>query len=287
MPQAPLYTTAEDLFTSRLMCGCSQHSATTNECVECTILQSCAGQPSCCHHICLQSAWRLQVYLDEEDKPEVGEGLNRAAEVTLHKVFKLDRATNRPSTAPADIEKYERKLKRLAASQSARFVSYNGRTGTWVFEVEHFSRQALHRACAWRSVSLRTDWLTGNACLPPEPIIKMSSPYEAPRVSLIFATLRCAGACQGKAVSQIWSADCQGQHAGMGCLMTRMRTRHPASRLQEAETSLNHQQAPPGRSLKRRACSSVRLLASCNKRLEVVYEAARSDGDSRKIMSKA
>ena len=182
MPQAPLYTTAEDLFTSRLMCGCSQHSATTNECVECTILQSCAGQPSCCHHICLQSAWRLQVYLDEEDKPEVGEGLNRAAEVTLHKVFKLDRATNRPSTAPADIEKYERKLKRLAASQSARFVSYNGRTGTWVFEVEHFSRQALHRACAWRSVSLRTDWLTGNACLPPEPIIKMSlrlttSPY--------------------------------------------------------------------------------------------------------------
>ena len=89
------------------------------------------------------------MYLDEEDKPEVGQGLNRAAEVMLHKVFKLDKATNRPSTAPADIEKYERKLKKLAASQSARFISYNGRNGTWVFEVEHFSRQALSRPCAY------------------------------------------------------------------------------------------------------------------------------------------
>ena len=84
----------------------------------------------------------LQVYLDVEDKPEVGEGLNRAAEVTLHKVYKLDKATNRPSTDPADFEKYERKLKKLAAAQGARFVSYDGRSGTWVFEVEHFSRCA-------------------------------------------------------------------------------------------------------------------------------------------------
>ncbi len=84
----------------------------------------------------------LQVYLDVEDKPEVGEGLNRAAEVTLHKVYKLDKATNRPSTDPADFEKYERKLKKLAAAQSARFISYNGKSGTWVFEVEHFSRCA-------------------------------------------------------------------------------------------------------------------------------------------------
>lgn len=80
----------------------------------------------------------------------MGEGLNRAAEVTLHKVFKLDKATNRPTTEPGEIEKYERKLKKLAASQSARFISYNGRTGTWVFEVEHFSRcayQSLGKIC--------------------------------------------------------------------------------------------------------------------------------------------
>ena len=189
----------------------------------------------------------------------MGEGLNRAAEVTLHKVFKLDRATNRPSTAPADIEKYERKLKKLAASQSARFVSYNGRTGTWVFEVEHFSRQALHRACAWRSVSLRTDWLTGDACLSPEQAIRMSPPYEARRVLRIVIPEVCWYMPE-QGCSPIWSADCHGQHAGTDCLMTQMRMRPPASRLQEAETSLNHQQASPGRSLKRRACNSVRLL---------------------------
>lgn len=78
--------------------------------------------------------------MEEADKPEVGEGLNRAAEVTLHRVFRLDKATNRPVTDPSNLEKYERKLKRVAAAQGARFISYDGKTGTWVFEVEHFSR---------------------------------------------------------------------------------------------------------------------------------------------------
>ena len=82
----------------------------------------------------------LQVYLDDSDKPEIGEELNRAAEVTLHKIYKVDKTTNRPSTDPADFEKYERKLKKLSASQGARYISYEGRSGTWVFEVEHFSR---------------------------------------------------------------------------------------------------------------------------------------------------
>lgn len=81
--------------------------------------------------------------MEEADKPEAGEGLNRAAEVTLHKVYRLQKVTNRPVTEPADIEKYERKLKRVAAAQGARFISYDGKTGTWVFKVEHFSRYCL------------------------------------------------------------------------------------------------------------------------------------------------
>ena len=112
----------------------------------------------------------------------MGEGLNRAAEVTLHKVFKLDKATGRPSTAPADIEKYERKLKKLAASQSARFISYSGHTGTWVFEVEHFSRRALRRACACCRVSMSMDGLTDDACAALEQAVGMNSQGGACRV---------------------------------------------------------------------------------------------------------
>ena len=84
-----------------------------------------------------------QVYLEEADKPAVGEGLNKGAEVTLHKVWRMDKATNRPTTDPEAISRFERKLKKLAAEQSARFLSYSADSGTWVFEVDHFSRRAL------------------------------------------------------------------------------------------------------------------------------------------------
>jgi nuclear pore complex protein Nup98-Nup96 len=82
----------------------------------------------------------LQVYLDENEKPEIGEGLNKCAEVTLQKVYRIDKATNRPTTDKDAIARFERKLKKLAADQSARFISYYADTGTWVFEVEHFSK---------------------------------------------------------------------------------------------------------------------------------------------------
>ncbi len=82
----------------------------------------------------------LQVYLDENEKPEIGEGLNKSAEVTLHKVFRIDKATNRPTTDSEAIARFERKLKKLSADQNARFISYDADTGTWVFEVEHFSK---------------------------------------------------------------------------------------------------------------------------------------------------
>ena len=52
----------------------------------------------------------------------------------------MDKDTNRPTTDREAIARFERKLKKLAASQSARFISYAPDTGTWVFEVDHFSR---------------------------------------------------------------------------------------------------------------------------------------------------
>ncbi len=55
-------------------------------------------------------------------------------------VFRMDKDTNRPTTDREAIARFERKLKKLAAGQSARFVSYAPDVGTWVFEVDHFSR---------------------------------------------------------------------------------------------------------------------------------------------------
>lgn len=85
----------------------------------------------------------VEVYLDDENKPEVGDGLNRPAEVTMLKVFKIDKETGRPTQDPESVERFTRKLKKVAAEQGARFVSYDGASGTWKFEVEHFSRYGL------------------------------------------------------------------------------------------------------------------------------------------------
>ena len=74
------------------------------------------------------------------DKPDVGQGLNRPAEVTLHGVFKRDRDSGQPLRDAASVDAYVKRLKKLAAKQSSRFLDYNAEQGTWRFEVEHFSR---------------------------------------------------------------------------------------------------------------------------------------------------
>ncbi len=67
---------------------------------------------SCAHiHPCPPSSF--QVYLNERDKPEVGSGLNRPAEITLLRVFKLHKETDRPVTDEKAIEGFVRKLKKV------------------------------------------------------------------------------------------------------------------------------------------------------------------------------
>ena len=83
----------------------------------------------------------LQVH-NADDKPEAGQALNRPAEVTLEGVYKRDKATGEPQTDPASVDAYVRRLKKLAARQSSRFLDYNVQGGVWRFEVDHFSRHA-------------------------------------------------------------------------------------------------------------------------------------------------
>ncbi|KAK2078505.1 hypothetical protein QBZ16_003345 [Prototheca wickerhamii] len=85
----------------------------------------------------------VEVYLEGPDKPPVGTGLNRPAEVTMLRVHKMDRATGQPTADPAALDAFARKLRRVSAEQGARFVSYDAKTGTWRFQVEHFSRYGL------------------------------------------------------------------------------------------------------------------------------------------------
>ncbi|WCJ40414.1 Nuclear pore complex protein NUP96 [Euphorbia peplus] len=73
----------------------------------------------------------IVVYEDETDKPGVGQGLNKAAEVTL---------TLQKSGIVSNIVK---KLKQVTERQGANFVSYDPENAEWKFLVSHFSRFGL------------------------------------------------------------------------------------------------------------------------------------------------
>ncbi|XP_023394778.1 nuclear pore complex protein Nup98-Nup96 isoform X5 [Loxodonta africana] len=85
------------------------------------------------------------VYLDDSQKPPVGEGLNRKAEVTLDGVWPTDKTSRCLIKSPdrlADIN-YEGRLEEVSRKQGARFKEYRPETGSWVFKVSHFSKYGL------------------------------------------------------------------------------------------------------------------------------------------------
>ena len=52
-------------------------------------------------------------------------------------------ALTHPHACHPPPRRFARKLKKLTAEQGARFVSYDAASGTWKFEVEHFSKYGL------------------------------------------------------------------------------------------------------------------------------------------------
>ncbi|KAG8230236.1 hypothetical protein J437_LFUL010864 [Ladona fulva] len=78
-------------------------------------------------------------------KPPVGSGLNRKAQVTLDRVWPVDKVTRTPVTDPDRLAamNYEEKLQRVCAQMRTRFVEYRPQTGSWVFKVDHFSKYGL------------------------------------------------------------------------------------------------------------------------------------------------
>ncbi|KAL1822655.1 hypothetical protein ACET3Z_009433 [Daucus carota] len=78
------------------------------------------------------------VYMDESKKPPVGQGLNKAAEITLCNIKVVDRKTGRQYVNGPNVDKFKEKLMKKTAQQGAEFVSYNPVQGEWKFRVLHF-----------------------------------------------------------------------------------------------------------------------------------------------------
>ncbi|OUC45609.1 nucleoporin autopeptidase, partial [Trichinella nativa] len=87
----------------------------------------------------------VTVYPDTSSKPPIGQGLNRAAIITLERVWPNDKTRQEPIKDAKRLEHlgYEEKLKRACEKMNAKFVSYAPTTGSWIFEVKHFSKYGL------------------------------------------------------------------------------------------------------------------------------------------------
>ncbi|OAF67464.1 hypothetical protein A3Q56_04807 [Intoshia linei] len=87
----------------------------------------------------------LTVYPDFDCKPEVGEGINKRAQVTLDCVWPKDAQSSKIIKNPDLLEKmqWSLTLKNNCESMNAKFIDYRVKTGTWVFEVNHFSTYGI------------------------------------------------------------------------------------------------------------------------------------------------
>lgn len=77
------------------------------------------------------------IYPEDDKKPPINQGLNRKAQVTLDRVWPLDRSLHTPITDPHRLQEmnYEGKLKRVSERHDTRFLEYRPETGSWVFKV--------------------------------------------------------------------------------------------------------------------------------------------------------
>ncbi|XP_059161222.1 nuclear pore complex protein Nup98-Nup96-like isoform X2 [Physella acuta] len=87
----------------------------------------------------------IVVYPDDDKKPPLGEGLNRKAEITLDCVWPADKTSRTPIKSPKRLKEldYVSKLEAVTAKIGAKFIDYRPETGSWVFQVNHFSKYGL------------------------------------------------------------------------------------------------------------------------------------------------
>jgi nuclear pore complex protein Nup98-Nup96 len=101
------------------------------------------GEGDLCHTVVFDQKG-VEVYPDPEHKPAVGQGLNQPARIRLERCYPRDRTTGNPIVDAAD-PRVQRKVEKLRAMPETTFRSYDAATGTWEFEVKHFSRYGTTR----------------------------------------------------------------------------------------------------------------------------------------------
>ncbi|XP_034539547.1 nuclear pore complex protein Nup98-Nup96 isoform X2 [Notolabrus celidotus] len=122
------------------------------------------------------------VYPDDKNKPAEGEGLNRRAEVTLDGVWPNDKTTCTQIRSPERLTdmNYEGRLEKASRKQGAKFLEYRPETGSWVFEVTHFSKYGLQDSDEEEDVPLKTDpkKLKTMMPLPPSKLQQQLPPSQ-------------------------------------------------------------------------------------------------------------
>ncbi|XP_057677624.1 nuclear pore complex protein Nup98-Nup96 isoform X2 [Corythoichthys intestinalis] len=122
------------------------------------------------------------VYPDDKKKPAQGEGLNRRAEVTLDGVWPNDKTSCTQIRSPERLTdmNYEGRLEKAARKQGARFLEYRPETGSWVFEVAHFSKYGLKDSDEDEDVPLKADpkKLKMTMSLPPSRLPQPPLPSQ-------------------------------------------------------------------------------------------------------------
>lgn len=81
----------------------------------------------------------VEVYPEENNKPQIGYGLNVPATITLENVYAIDKKTKQPIKDNSKLTEIQLFVKRLRNMKEMEFISYNPFGGIWTFRVKHFS----------------------------------------------------------------------------------------------------------------------------------------------------